>query len=282
MINDDWSFPLDEVYIAFGDGSSNRAGTFYGLVLLPAHATRPLEDEIASIKRRFGGSDASKIHCRELFSSDARRKSCWSHLAHDDIVMLCGDVLEKTRNHQPKHLLGFIPRQNYPRTFRLRGKNGHADLVHDVDEKWLMLWAFFRVGSLLDPAVPIPPDDPKVTPRPRNRPFWNFVAKRADPGLKVKAVHLDREETKIRWFSKSLQWISVARELVIENKAGASYLPIATASERKSPLIDVADLFTYSLAREFVGDRSIDYKKFCGEALVMVMPDLGNEIVVGD
>ena len=99
--------------------------------------------------------------------------------------------------------------------------------------------------------------------------------------MKVRKIDLDRENTKIPWFSKSLQWISVAKELVIENVVGPSYLPIEHASLKKPVMLDIADLFTYSIAREFSGTSAIDYGRYCGEVLVDVLPNYGDEIVLG-
>lgn len=276
-----FTFPLDETYIAFGDGSSNDAGSFYGLVLIPEPAIEQIKKQIGDSKSKFGGKSEFPIHCRELFSNDARRKSVWSHLQYVDVISLCGEVLSAVSASKPKYLLGYVPKAHYPKRFRLKGKNGHSDLVHEIDEKWLTLWAFFRVGGLLDPVELIIPDDPKVKPRPRNLPYWNMIIKRTDPGFRVKKVYLDREETKIHWFSKSLQWISVARELVVENRTGSTYLPITHATVEESPLLDIADIFTYSIGRELAGSKPIDYGRYCGEVLVEAMVNHGEEIVVG-
>ncbi|MCZ6800013.1 MAG: hypothetical protein O7F12_05940 [Nitrospirae bacterium] len=211
----------------------------------------------------------------------ARAKSGWAHLSYEGAVSLCGDMLEAVSEFAPKYLMGYIPKSHYPKRFRLKGKNGHPDLVHEINEKWLQLWAFFRVGGLLDPCERIVPDDPKITPRPKNLPYWNMVIRRIDPGMKVRKIDLDRENTKIPWFSKSLQWISVAKELVIENVDGPSYLPIEHASLKKPVMLDIADLFTYSIAREFSGTSAIDYGRYCGEVLVDVLPNYGDEIVLG-
>ena len=85
----------------------------------------------------------------------------------------------------------------------------------------------------------------------------------------------------MRWFSKSLQWISVARELVIENQNGPTHLPIEHPSAKKHMLVDIADIFTYSLARELASNKPIDYDRFCGEVLVEQMVDFGQELIVG-
>lgn len=277
----DFTFPLNEIYVAYGDGSSGEVGTFYGLVLVPVSRLDEIESQLQEIKVHHGGQKGWIVHAREIFCEHARAKSVWAHLSYEGAVSLCGDILNAVSTFEPKYLMSFIPKSHYPKRFRLKGKNGHQDLVHDVNDKWLQLWAYFRVGGLLDPCNRIEPDDSTIKLRPKNLPFWNMVIRRTDPGLRVQKVYLDRENTKITWFSKSLQWISVAKELVIENVEGSTYLPIVHATDYKPMMLDVADVFTYSITREFSGDKSIDYCNYCGEVFIDVLPKYEEEIVLG-
>ncbi|MDO8927206.1 MAG: hypothetical protein Q7U94_09900 [Sideroxyarcus sp.] len=280
-ITEGLTFPLNETYIAFGDGSVNSAGAFYGLVLIPESAINQVQELVSRIKLKYGGELDTPIHCREIYSGHARRKSGWSHLSEGEAVALCGDILRALLAFEPKYLLGYIPSTCYPKRFRLVGKNGHRDLVHDIDDKWLTLWSYFRVAALLDPIEIIEPDDPITTPRPKNLPFWQMVIRRQEPGLRVRNVFLDREQTKVSWFSKSFQWTSVAKELVIENLAGRSHLPVETACEEKHPLLEVADIFVYSVARSFSDGKPLEYQNFSAEVHVELILGIGEEIVLG-
>ena len=47
-----------------------------------------LDEIIAKLKTDHGGSATDSLHCRVLFSSDARRKSVWPKLAMDDVFSL--------------------------------------------------------------------------------------------------------------------------------------------------------------------------------------------------
>ncbi len=277
----DFTFPLTETYVAYGDGSSSDVGSFYGLVLVPESHVAEVESKLQQIKLFHNGKSNLVVHSRELFSEHARAKSGWAHLSYEGAVSLCGDILETVSGFAPKYLLAYVPKSHYPKKFRLKGKNGHSDLVHEINEKWLQLWAFFRIAGLLDPWERIVPEDPKIIPRPKNLPYWNMVIRRTDPGMKVRKIFLDRENTRIPWFSKSLQWISVAKELVVDNTDGPSYLPIEHAVLKKPVMLDIADIFMYSIAREFSGANAIDYGRYCGEVLVEVLPKYGDEIVLG-
>lgn len=275
------TFPLNESYIAFGDGSVTPSGVFYGLVLLPEAAITQTQQTIEAIKLRYGGSAEAPLHCRELFSGHARAKSLWAHISEAEAIALCGDVLRAVGAFQPKYLLGHIPSTYYPKRFRLRGKNGHPDLVHDLDEKWLLLWSYFHIAALLDPIDIIEPPDPIKASRPRNLPFWRMVMRRDDPGLRVRRVLLDRENTNIRWFSKSVKWVSVAKEMVIERPIGRSYLPVECAKDFKHPLLDLADIFVYSTGRSLSQGRQLEYSDFSAEVHVKLLWGTGEEIILG-
>ena len=276
-----FTFPLDETYLAFGDDSVTKGGVFYGLVLIPESAIKTVLETLSKIKIQYGGSTDSPLHCRELFSGQARQKSKWSHLNEHQAIELCGDVLRELSKCKPKYLLGHIPSEYYPKRFRLRGKNGHSDLVHDLDEKWLTLWSYFQIASLLDPVEIDEPSDPTKIARPLNLPFWQMVAKRTEPGLRVRKVFLDRENTRIRWFSRSIKWANIAKELVIEKPSQRSYLPIELVGEEKHPLLEIADIFTYSAARDMSQGKPLVYENFTADVLVKLLWGEGEEIILG-
>jgi len=275
------TFPFDETYIAFGDGSVTTGGIFYGLVLIPEHAVDLIQEKITEIKCKYGGTPDTPLHCRELFSGDARKKSGWTHIDEKMAIELCGDVLRELSAFEPKYLLGHIPVMSYPKRFRLVGKNGHPDLVHDIDEKWLMLWAYFHVAALLDPTEIVELSAPSSVRRPQNLPFWQMRVRRIEPGMRVRKVFLDRENTRIHWFSKSFQWTSVAKELVIENSFGQSHLPIETAQMEKHSLLEVADIFSYSVARAMSSSKTLEFRNFSAIMHLVLLPNLGAEIVLG-
>jgi hypothetical protein len=270
-------FPLNETYWAFGDGSETAGGVFYGLVLFPEPAIGQVQLSIETVKLKHGGKANSPVHCRELFNRHGREKTEWGHLSDTQCMELCGDILRDIVKFAPKHLLGFLPRQCFPKRFRLIGKNGHPDLIHATDSKWLTLWAFFRIAALLDPAEIVTPID---APRPSNFPSWQMVVRRTERGMRVRKVFLDREQTKVRWFSKSLQWISMAQDLVIEGPLGRSNLPLQLAISDKHPVIDVADIFTYSAARQMT-KKAMAYPNLETEIHLEILNWSGDELILG-
>ena len=256
-----WSVPTDAVYVAVGDGSSNGAGSFYGLVLIPEASVPAVEEEIAAIKRGFGGRGDDRLHCRELFHRFARARSSWSHLQPGAVVAMCEQVLAVVAEHRAKIIVAYLPKERFPARIRVPDDRGGPSLVHRLDEKWLTLWGFFQAGSLLDPVALIPPGRSLAEPGPGKLPLDSMLFRRPGPGPKVRTIHLDRETTRVRWLSRSLPWCVAARMLTIETAKGPTHLPIAPDTDTQPMLVELADLVTYSLAREIAGTDPIPYRR---------------------
>ena len=78
---------------AYGDESAGVSFVAYGTLLLPAVSRDVLEAEIVRLKIEYGASAADDLHCRVLFSGDARRKSPWSKLEVNDVFDLYSDLV---------------------------------------------------------------------------------------------------------------------------------------------------------------------------------------------
>ena len=70
------------------------------------------------------------------------------------------------------------------------------------------------------------------------------------------------------------------KELVIENTRGQSYLPVDSESSGKHRLLDIADVFVYSLARSLTPGRQLKCTNL-PEAHIEAFGAPGEEWVVG-
>lgn len=272
----------EQIYEAFGDATSGQSGTYYGFMLVPAERVREAENILTNVKIHFGGVEASRLHCREIFGVSALQKSAWAHLNQAQVIELCGSALDEFRTLGVKYALGAMPIANYPRRFRLRGREGHADIVHDIDDKWRELWTYHRAAMMLDPVSLIPVAKPTITPSRKNQPWWRMQAQLVKPGFKVSKVYLDNESTKVSWFSKRFQWQTIARDFVIDGTLGPSFLPIHDQSNMtKHPLLDVADIFVWNVARAF-GNSPIKLLADETDVHTIICPPMGDEITLGD
>jgi hypothetical protein len=270
------------IYNAYGDASTGETGTFYGFLLLPEDAEEAALQMLSNVKEKFGGSSDSRLHCREMFRWDARAKSEWAHLSAEQATELCSLALNGLHDLGVKFAMGIMPVEHYPKSFRLKGKNGHPDLVHDVDDKWRELWAFQRAAMMLDPVEQIEPADPKIVPSPLNQPWWQVIAPLAPPGFKVRKVYLDRESTKIRWFSKKFQWTTLAKDFVIKGTLGESFLPIQDGqADSKHPMLDLADIFVWNVARS-TGSNPMTLLDRPARVHAVGCANFGEELVFGD
>jgi hypothetical protein len=98
------------MYEAFGDESCGTEYVAYGTLLLEDHQRTDAEDILAKIKLSYGGNPDCRLHCRELFSGDARRKTPWSHLSIDDVFKLYTDLMTELVSVGMRRLVTFAQR----------------------------------------------------------------------------------------------------------------------------------------------------------------------------
>ena len=80
-------------YDAYGDESAGAGFVAYGTLLLPTASRETVEAKIAGLKIDYGASSADNLHCRVLFSGDARRKTVWSKLSVSEVFDLYSDLM---------------------------------------------------------------------------------------------------------------------------------------------------------------------------------------------
>jgi hypothetical protein len=276
-----WQFPLEELYTAFGDESINGAGAFYGLVLVPRHLVSAVATAIAQIKARYHVDARAEIHCHKLFHPIERARSPFSHLDDGAVLALLRDVFKTLNLFQPKYMVAMAPREFFPKQFRLLGKNGAPGYTHPIDQHWITLNLYQGLAGMLDPETIDPPPDYKTAPRPRSEPFWQVIVKREGQGPRVNCIHLDRARHKLRWFSKNLQWATVAKDLVVQTPRGSSFLPVQVADDQKHPLLEIADAFVYLQGRA-LGGREVDLGELISDdVFLQIVGERCDEVVRG-
>lgn len=82
---------------AYGDESAGARFVAYGTLLLPTANREAVEAKIAKLKVNYGASATDNLHCRVLFSGDARRKTAWSRLALGDVFDLYSELVKLVR-----------------------------------------------------------------------------------------------------------------------------------------------------------------------------------------
>jgi hypothetical protein len=267
-------------FSAFGDGSVRKEGSFYGFVLVPDSLMNSVLEAYRQTKIDFGGKPDDEIHCRKLFAEDARRKSPWRHLNEADAESMCRAIMRLLPPVEGKFVIAHMPAVNYPETFHLRRKGGGTGHIQKVDDKWLMLHCYVYAVAFLKPETTIPPPDYKLLPQRENVPKWALIARAPDDGIPVSRVFLDREDTKIQWMSKRVQWMSVAKDIRVSRSSGESMLPLQSETP-KHTLLELADLYTYAFSRDLYGPRPLNVGGSPIETYPYILPKMPKNLEVG-
>ena len=76
----------------YGDESITGDTVVYALVIVPVDVLEFAEETLAKLKESFKASRSARFHCREIFHTDARRKSEWSHLTNKQALDLAIEI----------------------------------------------------------------------------------------------------------------------------------------------------------------------------------------------
>jgi len=108
-------------YVMFGDESSYKELSTYGLVLFHEKDLDNAEKAIRELLNLRSGTEGARLHCRELFDGRAREKSVWKDLNEDGVFKLLQDVLKVLNDFGATYFLGIADRSTWPES--LQGKN---------------------------------------------------------------------------------------------------------------------------------------------------------------
>jgi hypothetical protein len=210
-------------YHVFGDESLRGDSVFCGLVCVPVVRLENVEGILGDIKEAFGAARSTRIHCREIFHKDARRKSAWSHLSDRAALDLALAVTSRLAGLGIRTCIGQAQRP--PVGQNIDGVGSIAGMTI-TDSKQLIPFAYLAAAAPLM-------WDPKFSARCKLwiEPSGDFIQwfggqKRSLERL-IQGNYLDEHTGEI------------LERLVPEN----------VISRERPPLLDLADLLTYSSSR---------------------------------
>lgn len=76
----------------YGDESVVNDSVVYAAIALEKEKISEIESGINEIKRKYGGKDEYRLHCREMFNNQKLKRGPWSHLSRNDVFMLYQDI----------------------------------------------------------------------------------------------------------------------------------------------------------------------------------------------
>lgn len=125
----------DATWVLFGDESTALDMVTYGVVGFDS-ASRANAATFAFQRaiRGAGAAHDGRVHCKELFSGEARKRTSWAHLTERQTWDLVVVLIETLRDHSAQFYLGVVYKDTFPaeipsgptQSVRLVNEHGYA------------------------------------------------------------------------------------------------------------------------------------------------------------
>lgn len=209
-------------YHVFGDESVAGNIIVYALVIAPIESIEQVELALSKTKEKFGGSSASRIHCKELLHEGARKYTEWAHLSNEKAWELVLSVKDNLANLGLLTRIGYVEKGDLLPYIHSVGSIGEMMLTN---EKQLIPFAFYTATA----QVAMDPEYAGLCK------LW-----------------IDPNKDMIHWFNSKSQ---VGRLLHL-NQIDLSRRSVSTVmtpenliSKEKPLLLDLADILAYTSSR---------------------------------
>jgi hypothetical protein len=123
----------------YGDESITGDTVVYALVIVPVDVLEFAEKTLAQVKESFKASRSARFHCREIFHTDARRKSEWSHLTNKQALDLAIKITAGLAGIGIGTIIGHVDSKDFKDGFSGVGELPSMPLQ---DFKQLIPWAY--------------------------------------------------------------------------------------------------------------------------------------------
>jgi hypothetical protein len=204
---------------AFGDESiATGKVVTYAAAVFETDRIGEAEAVVAAIKHEFGLAPDEHLHCRVIFSGDARAKTPWGALSREKINQLIEDLCLKMKGLQLRPLVAALDPRNVP---AMPPAPGLPD--RELHEKQIASLGFAAIDVQL-----------------RNK-----------YGLSDVQFCIDPDTTKIPWGAGKAQVNTTRDGLFYDLGAGIEppYLKSSIATDPKPRLLEIADLYAYVAKR---------------------------------
>jgi hypothetical protein len=110
----------DQTCEAYGDESIGGDVVVYALAVSLSEHVGIAEDFIARKKWAHSVDESARIHCRELFSGDLRKKGPWSRLSLGDVLTLCKEIVIGLRSIGICFVIVVAVKSAFPKAFKMQ------------------------------------------------------------------------------------------------------------------------------------------------------------------
>jgi hypothetical protein len=229
---------LEKRYVLFGDESTASDIVTYGLVCFdrPSHANSATFAFQRAISDAGAPAD-SRVHSRELFSGEARKKTPWRHLTENETWQLGEKLIEGLRDHYARFFLGVVYKDTFPKQI----PNGPGRTVQ-IKNEHCYAFGFISAAAALSHGI------------------------RLQTGEKIRGlVFVDPQAAKATFWG--LGHVQIQQ---LMNSTGLTPVPGAPNDHL---LLDAADLFAYSAARA-LSEAPARNKAMCERILAITRPGI--------
>jgi hypothetical protein len=123
------------MYEAFGDESCGQTFVAYGVLLVCETQMSDAEAILTEVKKRFGGEDGHRLHCREMFGGHARSKTPWANLSMADVFNLYEALMTRLRDANLRRLVAIARKSDFPDRLPALPMQ-HIDPSLNVSPRW--------------------------------------------------------------------------------------------------------------------------------------------------
>jgi hypothetical protein len=203
----------------FGDESIDSEIVAYAAAVFSADRTPEAEVILATAKKSVGLSPEVPLHCREVFSGDARKRSPWANIKAANIYAMIEDVCQKLKGIQHQPVVSVIESRRVPAQ-PVAPDQPNRPLV----EKGIATMAYQAVATAL-------------------------ILRFGESGIRL---WIDPDSTKIPW-GKEHKQVNTTRSFYLDLKPGnePSLLNPEIENSPKPKLLEVADIYAYVARRAF-------------------------------
>ena len=206
----------------YGDESITGDTVVYALVIVPVDILEFAEKTLSNVKESFKASRSARFHCREIFHTDARRKSEWSHLTNKQALDLAIKITASLAGIGIGTIVGHLDSKDFKDGFLGVGELPPMPLQ---DLKQLIPWAYqVAIGQLCF--------DENYANQCK---FW------ADPDSSLILWHGSRKQAG--------RLLKINKVDINAKTITAMFIPENLHTKEKPVLLELADLLAYSSCR---------------------------------
>lgn len=213
---------------AFGDESSFKEIVVYGVVVLHDFHMNPFQRFLVNLKLAYGVPSWAKLHCREVFNGDAKKKTGWKRLSETQVFQFSADVLTGLVASGASFFVGAVDKNEYPSELTTSVSSSKTTMGNK------QLTALVFQGALL----------------PLSEVFQS---------QKIR-LYADSDKTLVSFFGRKGR---ADKNYKFANPlTGTMFHPEINEGRGKHQLMEVADLFAYVAAHALSGESARNKDRF--------------------